>query len=431
MSENKFQVGGRPATYVLIICCLLYMVNFMDRSIFAVVLEPMKKEFGLTDAQCGMVQTIFLASMFVFSFPAGYLVDRWSRKKSLGIMAIAWSIMTYFTGLGKSFIGVLIPRALTGVGEAGFAAAGIPLISASYPEKERAKKLGIFNAFLLVGAVFGYGGGAILAQKFGWHTPFYFFAIPGVILGILAFFMQDYPNRPKAEDGKESFFKNIAFIWSIPTMRWTYLGYGLAGFVANSFNVWAPTMFIRGANMTVQQAGMTMLLFALLSIAGPILGGKVADKMREKKLNGRPIYGAIAILAGSFLTVLGLYFVVFLNKGSFTDMGAMLIIGIIVLGISQGVIMSANVALGAITQDVVQVHYRGLSAGLTVAFMYLFGGAWAPAIIGKISDALGGGKDGLFTALFISQMVGIICMLVFFRAAKFYTEDFQKANESN
>jgi predicted lipid-binding transport protein (Tim44 family) len=61
--------------------------------------------------------------------------------------------------------------------------------------------------------------------------------------------------------------------------------------------------------------------------------------------------------------------------------------------------------------------------------MHLFGGAWAPTIIGLISDALGGGKNGLFTALTFSQLVGIIGMLVFFRAAKFYTNDFKKANE--
>jgi MFS family permease len=431
MSENKFQVGGRPATYVLIICCLLYTVNFMDRSIFSVVLEPIKKEFGLTDAQSGLLQTVFLASMLVFSFPAGYLVDRWSRRKSLGIMALLWSVMTYFTGWGRTFIGVLIPRALTGVGEAGFGAAGIPLISASYPEKERAKKLGIFNAFLLVGAVIGYGGGGIIAEKFGWRTPFYWFAVPGIILGILAFFMQDYPNTPKAADGSEGFFKSVKEICSIPTMRWTYLGYGLAGFVANAFNVWAVAMFMRGTGMTLKQAAITMVVLAFLSIAGPILGGKIADQMREKKINGRPIYGAFAILVGSLLTALGLYFVVFLNTSGFDFKSVMFIVGIIILAISQGAVMSANVALSTITQDVVKVKYRGLSAGLTVAAMYLFGGAWAPWAIGKISDVLGGGKDGLFTALVISQMVGIICMLVFFRAAKFYTEDFQKANESN
>jgi MFS family permease len=429
MKENKFQVGGFPAHYVLLICCLLYVVNFMDRSIFAVVLEPMKKEFGLTDGQSGMIQTVFLASMFVFAFPVGYLVDRWSRKKALGIMAICWSIMTFFTGQAKSFIGVLIPRSLTGVGEAGFGAAGIPLISASYPEQDRTKKLGLFNASLLVGAVLGYGVGAVLAQKYGWRAPFVLFAIPGIILGILAFFMQDYPTKPKAADGSEGFFKSIAGIWSIPTMRWTYLGYGIAGFVANSFNVWAPTMFTRGAGMTIQQSGITMLFVALLSIAGPILGGYIADRMHKTRANGRAIYGAITLLIGGVVTILGLFLIAMVNTGSLADISAALIFGIIILAFAQGSIMSANSALASITQDVVKVNQRGLSAGLTVTFMYLFGGAWAPAIIGLISDALGGGKQGLFSALTFSQLMGIVGMLVCLRAAKFYADDFKKANE--
>jgi MFS family permease len=188
-------------------------------------------------------------------------------------------------------------------------------------------------------------------------------------------------------------------------------------------------MFMRGVGMTIQEAGVTMLVLALLSIAGPILGGRIADRMRNKKVNGRAIYGAISMCAGGLLTVVALFMIVILNKGSFSDKGVFLLLGVLVMAIAQGIFMSANVSLASITQDVVKAHYRGLSAGLTVTFMYLFGGAWAPSIIGAISDLLGGGKQGLFTALTFSQLVGIIGMLVFFRAAKFYTDDFKKANE--
>jgi MFS family permease len=73
-------------------------------------------------------------------------------------------------------------------------------VSASCPEEKRAKVLGIFNSFITIGIIFGViVGGYLSAHHGGWRTPFYIFAIPGIVLGILAFFMQDY--RLQKEDG--------------------------------------------------------------------------------------------------------------------------------------------------------------------------------------------------------------------------------------
>jgi len=79
--------------------------------------------------------------MCLFAMPISYWVDRWSRKNMIGIMAIVWSTFTFTTGLGRNFLTVFIPRFLTGMGNAGFPAAGTALISASYPENARARKL--------------------------------------------------------------------------------------------------------------------------------------------------------------------------------------------------------------------------------------------------------------------------------------------------
>jgi len=85
---KEYKIGGWSAHYILIICSLLYMVNYMDRQVLSAVLEPMKIDLGLSDTQAGSLQTIFLLSIAFFSLPVAYLVDRWSRRKAVALMAI-------------------------------------------------------------------------------------------------------------------------------------------------------------------------------------------------------------------------------------------------------------------------------------------------------------------------------------------------------
>ena len=205
MKKNEYSVGGIGAHMVLVVMSLLYLVNFMDRQVLSAVLEPMRIDLGLNDFQAGAVQTVFLLGIALFSFPVAYLADRWSRRKAVALMAIIWSVFTFLTGLGRSFIGVVMPRAIVGVGEAGFTAGGTAMVSASYPSRSRAAVLGVFSLFSGLGAVLGVVLGGVISKKFGgWQTPFFVFAVPGVILGVAAFFLRDYKTADEVDAAGKS-----------------------------------------------------------------------------------------------------------------------------------------------------------------------------------------------------------------------------------
>jgi MFS family permease len=195
MQNRSYGHGGFNAHMVLVVCTLLFMINYMDRQVLSVVMEPMKLDLGLTDSQAGAIQTVFLMSMAVITIPASYLVDRWSRRKAIGLMAIWWSLFTFVTGLGKSFWGVLLPRTMVGVGETGFSAGGIAWIGSSYPIEKRSRAMGIFYLAIPLGSALGVILGGYISVHFGgWRTPFLWFALPGVILGIIAFFPERLQN---------------------------------------------------------------------------------------------------------------------------------------------------------------------------------------------------------------------------------------------
>ena len=107
-----YQTGGWKAHWIVIVTFILSVVCFMDSNVMRVVLQPMKVELGLSDAEAGFVLTVLTLSVALFAYPVSYFIDRWSRKKMLTLMAIFWSIFTFTTGLSKNSAGVFFPACL-------------------------------------------------------------------------------------------------------------------------------------------------------------------------------------------------------------------------------------------------------------------------------------------------------------------------------
>ncbi|MBP7764846.1 MAG: MFS transporter [Deltaproteobacteria bacterium] len=417
-APQQYSTGGWRAHYVLIVCTLLYIINYMDRQVFSVILQPMKIDLGLSDAQCGLASTVLIFGMAFFSFPIAYLVDRWSRRKAIGLMAVLWSAATFATGLARNFTAVLIPRFFVGLGEAGFVPGGTALIAASYPREKRGWAMGIFNVAIPLGAAAGVIAGGILSARMGWRTPFLFFAIPGVLLGILAFFMKDYKTAalPDTAGGLKGFFTALADVLKLPTMRWYYVGLGIAVFMTSSVLVWLPSLMMRMMNINEATAGLITGGIGLMAILGAPLGGYLSDVWQRKNPRGRMYVPVVAYIAGGILLI-----VVILTR--FTPLGIVLAC---VYGIAAAMAMPA---IAAISQDVVPVAHKGLSMGLAIFAQYMLGGAWGPYIVGFVSDKLGGGAEGLGTAVMLCGLCGIVAGILFFVASRTYPEDLQKVRD--
>ena len=412
---SELKTGGWRAHYVLIVCTLLYIINYMDRQVFSVILQPMKIDLGLTDAQCGLASTVLIFGMAFFSFPIAYLIDRWSRRKAIALMAVLWSIATFVTGLAKNFTGVLIPRFFVGLGEAGFVPGGTAMISASYPKERRGWAMGIFHIAIPLGAAVGVILGGIISVKYGWRTPFLFFAVPGLILGILAFFMKDYKTaeQPDAAGGIKGFFIALVDVLKLPTMRWFYPGLGIAVFMTSSFLVWLPSLMMRMLHITEATAGLITGGVGLTAILGAPLGGFLADFWQKKNPRGRMYIMVVAYSFGGLMLILAVL----------TNFSTLGIAFAALFGIASAMAMPA---MAAISQDVVPVAHKGLSMGLAVFAQYMLGGAWGPYIVGFVSDRLGGGAHGLGMAFVFCGLFGIVAGILFFIASRTYPADSQK-----
>jgi len=413
---QEYRTGGGPALYIIVICTLLYMVNFMDRQVVAAVVEPMKAALNLTDSDVGWVGTVFLISLAIFAAPLSYIIDRWSRRKTIAILAITWSVFTFATGMARNFITLLIPRSLVALGESGFAPGGTAMISAAYSQKARGIVMGIFNIAIPLGVALGTLLGGMLAKQYGWQAPFFIFAIPGVILGIMALFMKDYRSSyvTTAEETRAGFWRSVGELFKIRTLVWLFVGYGLSNIMSWSFLFWAPAFIGRAWGVDVQAANAVLVPIILAAIVGSPLGGLLADAWFRKNPRGRVYIPAITMIASAVVIALAVY----LQFRGTLGMTLAVVYGI--------VSVMAMPCLSAITQDVVPVAQKGLVWGVTMFCVNIFGGGWSPYLVGAISDSLGQGAQALGTALMIASTGGILGGICYLVAARSYPSDMER-----
>ena len=422
METSKVQestITTFSAWYILVICSLLYMVNYVDRQVLSITVVYIQRDLGLTDTQIGFIQTTFFMSMAVFAFPAAFLADRWSRTKSIAIMAALWSIFTFITGLGRNFVGILLPRSLVGIGEAGFTSGGIPLIAAAFPKESRGKAMGIFNMAIPIGSAAGMLLGGVISNAWGWRMAFFIFAIPGIILGILALLMKDYTTLQIRDEPvrKVSFFKAAVSLFRIPTLRWVYLGFAMQNITLFSFLTWTPAFVMRSRGVSSTEAGLTVGFIAIMAIFGSVIGGVLADYWQKRNHKGRMLTATFGLLAASVLLIITLYL-------DLSGVG-------FVFGLLYGVAAIIPVpAITAVTQDVAPPHLKSVSWGMNAFCCYVLGGGWAPMIVGGISDGLGGGAYGLKIGLGFSTLGGFLGAFFYWLSSRHYPADLQKADEA-
>ena len=114
--------GTGAATYALGLLFVAYVLSFLDRQILAMLVGPIREEFGITDFQFSLLQGAAFAVLYTFAgLPLGRLADRYSRRTIVAASVFTWSLLTCACGVTKNFTQLFIARMGVGVGEAGLA----------------------------------------------------------------------------------------------------------------------------------------------------------------------------------------------------------------------------------------------------------------------------------------------------------------------
>lgn len=416
-TKKKFQVSKGQSIAILTALTLLYLMNFADRSVLSVALQPMKIALGLTDTEAGIIQSVFSIGVGLLTIPASWLVERWSRRKSLGLMALLWSLATFATGLATKLIHLVFTRAIVGIGEAGYNAGSTGWLSVVFPKERRGLVTGIFAVGTVLGTAAGLIIGGIIITKTGdWRLPFYVFAIPGIFLGIWAFFLKDYATVKEAGEGaiSKQYLIDWIKLFKIPSFTYIVLGQSCWSFFFLTFLGWLPTLLIRAYNLDAAGAGSIVGLCGLIAVVGPLLGGFLADRWQKHNKCAR----AHTMLIVQILNFV-LLGVIILICGKVA-----LPIIIVLLALQMIVVANVNPVVMSLIMDVVPLRHRVSSFALSSSILYGFA-ALGPWFVGAVSDAIGGGATGLITGFLWSLPVLFGAVVFYFILTRYYVKDSQ------
>src|SRR5215471_13567742 len=183
----------RYAWAVFGILFALLAVNYMDRQVIVSMFPHLKAQWALSDGQLGGLVSIVSIMVALVGVPLALLADRWSRVKSIFLMALVWSLATLSCAFAGSYAQLLGARSVVGVGEAAYGTVGAALIATLFPVRMRSSVLGGFFMAAILGSVLGVVLGGVIAERWSWHAGFGAVGIPGLVLAfVFLFVVRDY-----------------------------------------------------------------------------------------------------------------------------------------------------------------------------------------------------------------------------------------------
>jgi MFS family permease len=416
---------ARPG-FTLAVLFLLNTLNFFDRNVLGAVVEPLRREWGLRDAQIGWIGTAFTLLYAVVGLPLGRLADTWRRTWLLGGGALLWSGMTALSGLTTGFAQLFAARMGVGVGEAVCAPAATSLIGDLFPASRRGRATAVFMLGLPVGIGLSYVVGGAVAQAWGWRATFFVAGLPGIAAAALCLALPE-PSRGSAETHPIGALRRSAtvraLVASTPTLAWISLSGALHNFNMYALATFVPALLTRHHGLSVREAGaLSGLMFGVFGGAGMMLGGWLGDRLAARREGGRLWSSAVAIA----LSVPLLLLFVAQPRGA---------VGPALLYVCPALLLMYlyYAPVYATVQDVVEPARRGTAMAVYFFAQYILGASLGPVGTGMLSDRLaaraaaaagsptvteGFRAQGLHEAMYIVPILSVALTLVLFAGSR-------------
>ncbi len=421
---------SKPYTqYVLGVLVVVYVFNFIDRQILAILAPAIKEELLLSDTQIGALSGVAFGIFYAtLGIPIARLADRYSRVNIISICLTIWSLMTALSGLATNFVQLLIARIGVGIGEAGGSPPSHSLLADYFAPGKRATALGIYALGVPIGILFGNLAGGWIGEIFGWRQAFFLVGVPGIILAIVLKLTVKEPPRgyseEKAADTTSVPFRTVVkTMWGFKSFKYISLGAGTQAFVGYGAIAWMPSFLVRAHDMSIGEVGTALgLIIGLFGGVGTLLSGVIGDRLGARNIKYYmlvPAYGfLIAVPAGA---------AVFLVDDLY-----------LVLAIYTIPAFLVNLYTGptfAMTQSLAPLAMRAAASAMLLFIINIIGLVFGPTTVGIISDLLQSSMqmtdvESLQTALLVCNFVYLLSFYYYFQASRHLETDLNTSKQS-
>jgi MFS transporter, Spinster family, sphingosine-1-phosphate transporter len=421
MQGKTYEVGKGTGFFILFVLCILQLSDWADRSILAISMQSIKETFKLTDAQAGMLPSLLQVGIAVFLIPTAVVADRFARRKVITFMALIWSAFTVVTGLASQLWHLLLARFMVGAGEAGYQPAGQTWIGLTFPKEIRTRIMAIFMMCNPLGTALGlFLGGVLLNATHDWRMAFFVFGTPGLVMAIIVLFLPDYKAVKQAGEAtlSKAYFSQWVELFKIKTYWLFIITCTLLYFLLFAVPAWLPTVLMRAYDMDPLATGTAMGAVMLLNLIAPF-GGLLADRWQKRSKVGRPLFLLVVITC---MLITNLISGLLVGKISFQAWMPIYI---------TAVILSAFLlpAMTVLIHDVVPVPVRSTAIGIQLVISQIFGGVLGPIFVGIVSDATGGGAQGIINGLIWCIPVAALSLVTTLVMTKYYSADSARVSD--
>jgi len=390
-TENTGYGSKSYRTYVLSALTLIYILNFVDRGLLAVVGPDLVPELGISDTQFGLLTGFGFALLYtIVGIPLARVADTANRVWIMTICIALWSLMTALCGLatevtiGSITIGafwvLLMCRVGVGVGEAGCTPPANSLIADYFTPRERSQALGVYAMGVTLGSMFANLIGGWVTDAFDWRTAFFVVGLPGLLIALIFKLTVKEPPRgytdPKGTQASEPvpLPEAIRELMTKPAFWLMTAGATIAAFCGYGISSFQSIFLVRTHGITTGEAAIWINTPVALSAAiGTFATGWLATRLYKV----HP--GAIA-----WVPALGLALSIPFYVFAFTTENLLFAaLGLIMGGFVKYGYIAAQYTIG---QGVVTMRLRAMAIAVLLFIANLIGYGFGPLFIGFTSD---------------------------------------------
>jgi predicted MFS family arabinose efflux permease len=380
--------AARPATLVgprswivLGVLCFIYVLNFLDRQLLAILAKPIQDSLHVSDRQLGLIGGLYFALFYCFiAIPIGWLADKTNRVRVLSVSCAIWSAATMGCGIAASYPQLALSRMMVGFGEAGGVPPSYSILSDYFPPGRRGTALGIFNLGPPIGAALGIAFGASIAAAFSWRRAFLLVGAAGVVAAMAVLLVVREPRRGGLDQGinhaagEAGFWQTFAMFFSRRTIVLAALGSGATQFITYGLGNFATLFLMREKGMSLRQVAIYYaLVVGVAMTAGIFVSGRLIDRFT---LKSKQAYGFIPAAS---LALAAPFYVGFVWASSWS----VALLFLLFPTFLNYFYLSSSVAL---VQEEVRPDQRAMSGALLLLVMNFIGLGLGPTYVGAASD---------------------------------------------
>jgi MFS family permease len=418
-SAQCHTVGGPYAYYVLGVLFVVYIFNFIDRQILAILLQPIKEDLKISDTALGFLTGFAFALFYTFAgLPLARIADRWVRRSLIAISLATWSIMTAVSGLARGFTDLALARIGVGIGEAGATPPAHSLIADYFPPEKRATAFAVYASGIYVGVGLGFWIGGWINDNYGWRMAFFVVGLPGVLMALLVRLTVREPPRGLSDhlagNTQEYTVREVwRFFSTLPAARNASLAGAFHAFVGYGLGAWIPAFFVRVHGMTPGSIGRWLSwITAIGGIIGAFAGGWIADRWVRTNPRARPYVGLIGVV----LSIPPLFFTLLLAN---TEVA---LLALLPYNIATTLWLGPTVA---IIQELVPPSMRAMASAVFLFIVTIIGLGAGPQVVGILNDLIGTSDAVRYSLLYVAIIMNLIAAWFFWKTATTLAHDLE------